>query len=107
MRTSLFHRSSRSEIDQRHASRRGRRLSRLRRGDTIRATKDERPSAIQTTAAPEEMDAPEETDTPVGRAQAAGGPVDQATYVCSCGLMFSAPVSTTVVCPHCGAEQAW
>lgn len=100
MRTSLFHRSSRPEIGQRHATRGARRLSRLRRGDTITA-RDERTSPAQTNAAPEEP------DTPVGRAQAAGGPVDQATYVCSCGLMFSAPVSTTVACPHCGAEQAW
>jgi hypothetical protein len=47
------------------------------------------------------------TDIDVGRAQAAGGPVDLATYTCSCGLLFSAPVSTTVACPHCGCEQAW
>jgi hypothetical protein len=46
-------------------------------------------------------------DIDVGRAQAAGGPVDLATYTCSCGLLFSAPVSTTVACPHCGCEQAW
>jgi hypothetical protein len=46
-------------------------------------------------------------DLDVGRAQAAGGPVDLATYTCGCGLLFSAPVSTTVACPHCGCAQAW
>jgi hypothetical protein len=37
----------------------------------------------------------------------AGGPLDVATYSCRCGLIFSAAVSTTVDCPHCGAEQDW
>ncbi len=46
-------------------------------------------------------------DPNVRRARAAGGPVDMASYNCQCGLVFSAPVSTTVACPHCGAEQAW
>jgi hypothetical protein len=41
------------------------------------------------------------------RARAAGGPVDLASYNCQCGLVFSASVSTTVSCPHCGAEQDW
>jgi predicted Zn-ribbon and HTH transcriptional regulator len=30
-----------------------------------------------------------------------------ASYVCGCGYVFSAPVSTTVTCPHCRADQAW
>ena len=34
-------------------------------------------------------------------------PEDLASYSCQCGLVFSAAVSTTVRCPHCGAEQAW
>jgi DNA-directed RNA polymerase subunit RPC12/RpoP len=37
----------------------------------------------------------------------AGGPVDRASYACQCGYLFSAPVSTTVACPHCGVDQAW
>jgi len=37
----------------------------------------------------------------------AGGPVDQASYNCECGYLFRAPVSTSVVCPHCGTGQAW
>ena len=32
---------------------------------------------------------------------------DTATYGCGCGYVFTAPVSTTVDCPHCGADQAW
>jgi hypothetical protein len=32
---------------------------------------------------------------------------DTATYNCGCGYVFTAPVSTSVDCPHCGAGQAW
>ncbi|HUN79641.1 MAG TPA: hypothetical protein VMU32_12005 [Solirubrobacteraceae bacterium] len=32
---------------------------------------------------------------------------DRASYACGCGLLFEAPVTTTVACPHCGAAQAW
>jgi hypothetical protein len=46
-------------------------------------------------------------DPAVERVRSAGGPIDQASYACQCGLMFLAPVSTTVVCPHCHAPQAW
>ncbi len=46
-------------------------------------------------------------DPDVERVRAAGGPIDQAAYSCGCGYLFSAPVSTTVSCPHCGAGQAW
>jgi hypothetical protein len=41
------------------------------------------------------------------RVREAGGPMDEASYVCDCGYVFCASVSTTVVCPHCGATQAW
>jgi hypothetical protein len=37
----------------------------------------------------------------------AGGPVDNATYGCTCGLVFEAAVSTSVACPVCGTRQAW
>ncbi len=37
----------------------------------------------------------------------AGGPLDQAAYVCLCGFAFAAAVSTSVECPHCGSPQAW
>ena len=46
-------------------------------------------------------------DLDVQRVQAAGGPLDHASYSCSCGYLFSADVSTSVTCPHCGTGQAW
>jgi hypothetical protein len=48
-----------------------------------------------------------QSDPSLEQARAAGGPTDRASYVCGCGLMFIGEVSTTVVCPHCGCEQAW
>jgi hypothetical protein len=44
---------------------------------------------------------------PEARVREAGGPEDNASYSCVCGLHFEAPVSTSVACPHCGAGQAW
>jgi hypothetical protein len=32
---------------------------------------------------------------------------DAALYSCGCGYVFTALVSTSVGCPHCGADQAW
>ena len=32
---------------------------------------------------------------------------DKAFYACGCGYAFTANVSTTVGCPHCGTTQAW
>jgi len=46
-------------------------------------------------------------DPAVMRVRRAGGPLDRASYSCECGLVFVAPVSTTVACPHCGAGQPW
>jgi hypothetical protein len=46
-------------------------------------------------------------DPAVKRVREAGGPVDRASYACCCGYLFDASVSTTVSCPHCGADQAW
>jgi hypothetical protein len=46
-------------------------------------------------------------DLAARRVRAAGGPTDEASYSCACGCVFSAPVSATVACPHCGAEQDW
>ncbi|MGA2321075.1 MAG: hypothetical protein ABSG95_10110 [Solirubrobacteraceae bacterium] len=48
-----------------------------------------------------------ESDEAVQRVRAAGGPLDHASYTCSCGYLFVASVSTTVRCPHCGVGQAW
>ena len=41
------------------------------------------------------------------RNQRANCSQDSATYACGCGYVFTAPVSTSVGCPHCGAGQAW
>lgn len=41
------------------------------------------------------------------RARRSGGPQDQALYSCGCGCAFTAEVSTSVGCPHCGQAQAW
>jgi len=46
-------------------------------------------------------------DPAVQRVREAGGPIDRASYVCECGYLFSAAVSTTVACPHCGVDQSW
>jgi hypothetical protein len=46
-------------------------------------------------------------DLAVRRNRDAGGPADEACYPCACGCFFIAPVSTSVICPHCGAKQAW
>jgi hypothetical protein len=48
-----------------------------------------------------------EPDLAVERVRSAGGPIDEASYACQCGYLFLAPVSTTVICPHCRAPQAW
>jgi len=32
---------------------------------------------------------------------------DAALYSCGCGYVFTAPVTTSVGCPHCGSAQAW
>jgi hypothetical protein len=75
------------------------------------------PSAAPVSTAVETLAPPssEPTSTPgahvpdpdVQRVQEAGGPEDHASYSCACGYLFSADVSTSVVCPHCGTDQAW
>lgn len=46
-------------------------------------------------------------DVALKRVRESGGPIDHASYVCQCGYVFEADVSTTVNCPHCAAPQAW
>jgi len=48
-----------------------------------------------------------EVSVSVRRAKRSGGPQDRALYTCVCGCAFTAAVSTSVGCPHCGAHQAW
>jgi hypothetical protein len=50
--------------------------------------------------------APEES-VEVRAARRGGGPEDQALYSCMCGFAFTAEVTTSVGCPHCGTQQAW
>jgi hypothetical protein len=61
-----------------------------------------RVSAPPPAPAPHHHDHPDER-----RARESGGPIDNAQYTCSCGMVFQAPVSTSVACPHCGTGQAW
>jgi hypothetical protein len=66
------------------------------------------PSRVEAAPIPQEphtLTAPLDLD--VQRVQEAGGPIDHASYSCQCGYLFSADVSTTVSCPHCGTSQAW
>jgi predicted Zn-ribbon and HTH transcriptional regulator len=49
----------------------------------------------------------DDCDLAAEQVRRAGGPLDSAVYTCSCGYVFSAAVSTTVACPHCGTDQAW
>jgi hypothetical protein len=48
--------------------------------------------------------APPESEPPRHRIDA---PQDAASYSCTCGFAWDQPVTTSVGCPHCGAEQAW
>jgi hypothetical protein len=59
------------------------------------------------TPAPPRVAVAAPADSAAQRVRDAGGPVDRAFYSCACGLLFEAKVSTTVMCPHCGAGQAW
>jgi hypothetical protein len=64
-------------------------------------------AALHLVAAPVEHEPAPVIDLAVARARQAGGPIDLACYTCQCGYLFTAPVSTTVSCPHCGTDQAW
>jgi hypothetical protein len=82
-----------------------RRASRRRRRRGLRGARRHEVAAVH--QAPVPAAAPTTRDSAAGRVREAGGPVDHASYVCSCGFAFAASVSTSVACPHCGAEQAW
>jgi len=57
--------------------------------------------------APEWRERQRELARELERARTAGGPLDEACYSCACGFVFTAAVSTSVACPHCGCQQAW
>jgi hypothetical protein len=64
----------------------------------------ERPAAPAAPAAP----APAPKDHPAERRHRESVACeDSALYSCSCGFQFTAPVTTSVACPHCGTPQAW
>jgi hypothetical protein len=82
---------------------RGGGVPRRRRGEKGVASSATSPSPSHMRVAP----AATPCDPAVARVREAGGPIDRAAYTCECGYLFSAPVSTTVHCPHCGVGQAW
>jgi hypothetical protein len=80
------------------------REGRLRRRLRTRASK---PDGLRT---PADVAAPAVTvdrERRRTRRQGGGTPQDKAVYNCQCGMVFEAPVSTAVGCPHCGQTQAW
>ncbi len=97
MRPSLLH-----PLGGRRQSRRRRTRAPRARGRAAYARAGHTPEGA-TAASPARMPA----DPVVARVRAAGGPSDCASYTCSCGYLFVASVSTSVICPHCGAGQAW
>jgi hypothetical protein len=100
MRASLLH-PKRS--DRRHPRRgRGGRRNGLLASDVaeLQLTVDELQRTDTRRAAPS-------GDAAAQRVRAAGGPLDRASYSCECGYVFTAAVTTTVACPHCGDAQAW
>jgi len=78
-----------------------------RRRPARRAVTVHRQEVESTTSTAQPAPAQHLRDIAVERVRASGGPLDQASYSCQCGYLFAAPVSTTVRCPHCSAEQAW
>jgi hypothetical protein len=74
------------------------RLPKRRRARPARSARPEPPQP-----APEPPSQSSETQA----ARRAGGPEDHALYSCMCGYVFTAEVTTSVGCPHCGTEQAW
>lgn len=50
---------------------------------------------------------PRETDQPAAERRDRDPSQDSAVYTCQCGMVFEAPVNTSVGCPNCGGQQAW
>jgi hypothetical protein len=118
MRASLPHPISRRR--RAHRSRGGHRASPAHEPgvDTRRTDSDARPTDLathgtylathETYLATQQTDiATQGPDLAAQRVRAAGGPTDLASYACQCGYLFTAAVSTSVGCPHCGTPQAW
>jgi hypothetical protein len=67
----------------------------------------ERPKRRRLHIVPSPEPRPEPVHSEERRLRDAGGPHDRACYSCDCGYLFEAPVSASVQCPNCQAEQAW
>jgi hypothetical protein len=102
-------------LNERHSLRRHRRRGARAEATAPHVAAPATDGAIQAPSAPSPpsaSEAPYPAPTPsidpaVERVRRAGGPIDNACYSCSCGLVFAAAVSTTVSCPRCGADQGW
>lgn len=68
---------------------------------------DEPPRRRRLHIVPSPAPRPEPLHSEERRLRDAGGPHDRACYSCDCGYLFEAPVSASVRCPNCQAEQAW
>ena len=51
--------------------------------------------------------APAHADAPSRERRHGPPPQDRALYICECGYVFHAHVTTSVGCPHCDRTQAW
>jgi hypothetical protein len=65
-----------------------------------RPARPDRPRPVERVASPK-------PSAPNRDARRGGGPEDRALYSCMCGFVFTAAVTTSVDCPHCGTQQAW
>jgi hypothetical protein len=91
-----------------HPSLTERRHSRRRRGKRDSTQAHQAPQTHQAPQACEPTPVAHKLSDPAAqRVREAGGPIDRASYTCTCGYVFLASVSTTVECPHCHAAQAW
>jgi hypothetical protein len=92
-----------------HPIREQRHMRRRRRGHGTRSSEAPTQAVLagEPPLAPLADHATRGCDPAAQRVREAGGPVDRASYSCACGYLFSASVSTSVSCPHCGAGQAW
>jgi hypothetical protein len=75
--------------------------------DRIRRHRDGQPARVANRNTAPAAAVTTEITPALRRRREAGGLQDEAVYTCECGLVFHAPVSTTVGCPHCGGTQAW
>jgi hypothetical protein len=107
MRLSVPHRTRRAEREARSSRRRALSNGQSRHARTQPERGTRRREGADALAGGDPGAAGPVCDPELARAREAGGPIDRASYGCTCGYQFSAAVSTTVNCPHCGSDQAW